>query len=49
MPRLLEITYANKNKYMFDVTSYNCPLDIYDPNIENCFDVVLKDWGTLKH
>ena len=48
MPRLLEITYANKNKYMFDVTSYNCPLDIDDPNIENCFDVVLKDWGTLK-
>ena len=48
MPDLLEITYVNKQNYMFTDTSYNCPLDIDSPNIEAYPDIVLRNWGSLE-
>ncbi len=44
IPYLLEITWANKKKYSFKETVYNCPTDIDEPNCIGIPDIVLKNW-----
>lgn len=45
IPRLLEITYADRARYTFGPVEYNCPLDIDEPNIAGFPDIELRNWG----
>ncbi|MDE7333206.1 MAG: hypothetical protein K2O16_13425 [Lachnospiraceae bacterium] len=44
MPRLLEITYVNKEQYPCVEAPYDCPLDIDRPNMDEYPDIELKNW-----
>lgn len=44
MPRLLEITYVNREYYSFMEMEYNCPLEIDEPNMAQYPDIELRGW-----
>lgn len=47
MPRVIEVTYANRNRYVFEPTEYNCPLPIDRPNVKAYKEIELKGWGSI--
>lgn len=47
IPNAFEITYVKKAVYNLADTSYHCPIDLDNENVETFFDIVLEDWGTV--
>lgn len=48
IPSELEVTYASKDRYKFDKTTYNSPIDIDKKNSEARDEIYLRDWGTKR-
>lgn len=44
VPRLLEITYVNRDEYQFEECIYNGPISIDAPNMSMFHDIKMKNW-----
>lgn len=49
LPRLLEITYVNKENYNLVDTAYNCPSKLDAPNVLQFAEIELINWGSVEN